>query len=37
MGKLLKENRIHIAKIGPPSRPLCKLTPGPKPTNAAVQ
>ena len=31
MSKLLKDNRIHVDAIGPPSRRYRKLTPGPAP------
>jgi hypothetical protein len=29
MGRLLKDNRIHIEPVGPPSKRRAKLTPGP--------
>jgi RecA-family ATPase len=32
MSKLLKDNRIHVERVGPPSRQLTKLTPGPDPS-----
>jgi RecA-family ATPase len=32
MSNLLKENRIHIDDVGPPSRQVQKLSPGPSPT-----
>jgi RecA-family ATPase len=34
MNKLLKDNRVHVEKIGPPSRLYSKLTPGPDPAKA---
>jgi RecA-family ATPase len=36
MNRLLKANRIHVKKIGPPSRTYSKLAPGPDP-NKTVQ